>query len=343
MLKNAIFTVSKRKSSKSENNFGRNGIFLWQIMENSARTKKMNERTTTINYKECPLCGSSAIKKRFTCKDWFATGERFEIYECTDCGFAFTQGFPDEKEIGRYYESPTYISHSNTNKGLMNKVYHLVRKIMLCNKTSLVERLTLLKNGRLLDYGAGTGYFARAMEKRGWNVTAIEKSRNARELARKEFGFEMHPVEALSKIKDKELDVVTLWHVMEHIQDLGKMWDELHRMLDDTGIAIIAVPNSKSHDALHYKENWAAYDVPRHLWHFTPGTIMRWGEKHGFILERQYTMPFDGFYISMLSERYKGSSMSMARGLWNGFKGWVAQSKRRSASSSIIYVFRKRR
>ena len=138
--------------------------FCGKLWRNLPGRKKMNERTTTINYKRCPLCGSNAIKKRFTCKDRFATGESFDIYECTDCSFAFTQGFPDEKEIGRYYESPTYISHSNTNKGLMNKVYHLVRKIMLRNKTNLVEKLTLLKNGRLLDYGAGTGYFARAME-----------------------------------------------------------------------------------------------------------------------------------------------------------------------------------
>jgi hypothetical protein len=121
------------------------------------------------------------------------------------------------------------------------------------------------------------------------------------------------------------------------------MWSELHRTLDDTGIAIIAVPNNTSYDAQHYGEHWAAYDVPRHLWHFTPSTMMRWGEKHGFILERQYTMPFDGFYISMLSERNKGSRMYTVKGFWNGLKGWLAQSRRRSASSSIIFVFRKKR
>ena len=130
---------------------------------------------------------------------------------------------------------------------------------------------------------------------------------------------------------------------MEHIQDLDNMWDELYRILDDTGIAIIAVPNSKSYDAQKYGEHWAAYDVPRHLWHFTPNTIMRWGEKHNFLLERQFTMPFDGFYISVLSESNKGSRLHTIKGFWNGFKGWLAQAKRRGASSSIIYVFRKRR
>lgn len=298
---------------------------------------------TVITHDKCPLCKSSAIKKRFACVDEFATGEQFDIFECTACGLAFTQNVPDEKEIDRYYESPTYISHSNTSKGFVNRVYHIVRRIMLQKKARKVEMLTGLKNGRLLDYGAGTGHFARLMETRGWSVTAIEKNGKARELALKEFGFEMLPVEALSAIKDKELDVVTMWHVMEHIQEPDRMWDELHRILGDKGIAIIAVPNSASYDALKYKEHWAAYDVPRHLWHFTPSTIAQWGEKHGFVLDGQYTMPFDGFYISMLSEQYKDSRLHTIRGFWNGFKGWLLQCRRSSASSSIIYVFGKRR
>lgn len=298
---------------------------------------------TVITHDKCPLCKSSAIKKRFACVDEFATGEQFDIFECTACGLAFTQNVPDEKEIDRYYESPTYISHSNTSKGLVNRVYHIVRRIMLQKKARKVEKLTGLKNGRLLDYGAGTGHFARLMEKRGWSVTAIEKNGKARELALKEFGFEMLPVEALSTIKDKGLDVVTMWHVMEHIQEPDSMWDELRRILADNGVAIVALPNSISYDAFKYREHWAAYDVPRHLWHFTPDTIAQWGSKHGFTLEKQYTMPFDGFYISMLSEQYKGSRLHTIRGFWNGFKGWMAQCRRSSASSSIIYVFKKKR
>lgn len=296
-----------------------------------------------INHDSCPLCKSASIRKRFACKDHFATGEAFEIMECPECGFVFTQGVPDEKEVGRYYDSPTYISHSDTRKGLVNKIYHCVRSYMLRKKVKLVERLTVLKNGKLLDYGAGTGHFARAMSDAGWDVTAIEKSGKARELAQKEYGSVMYPEEKLAGIEEKSLDVVTMWHVMEHIQDLDRIWEELYRIIDDTGIAIIAVPNCNSYDAKLYRENWAAYDVPRHLWHFTAGTIMRWAEKHGFILEREFTMPFDGFYISMMSEGYKGSRLHSVKGFWNGFKGWCAQSKRRDASSSIIYVFRKRR
>ena len=305
--------------------------------------KRKGEQMKVINHDKCPLCNSSAIEKRCTCTDGFATGEQFDIFECSACKFAFTQGAPDEAEIGRYYESQAYVPHSDSSKGLGNKLYHIVRKIMLRNKSALVERLTLLKSGRLLDYGAGTGHFAKAMLHKGWNVTAIEKSEKAREFAKEKHGLQMLSAEALAEIKDKELDVVTMWHVMEHIQDLDTMWSELHRTLDDTGIAIIAVPNKASYDAQHYGAHWAAYDVPRHLWHFSPSTMMRWGEKHGFILERQYTMPFDGFYISMLSEHNKGSRMHTVKGFWNGLKGWMAQSRRRSASSSIIFVFRKRK
>ena len=305
-----------------------------------------NQLRQTMNYitlKKCPLCNGTAIVPLFKCKDRFATGEEFHIHKCSSCGFTFTQDFPDEKEIGRYYESPTYISHSNTDKGVVNKVYHIARTIMLQRKRKLVEKLTGKRNGKLLDFGAGTGYFARTMQDAGWEVTAIEKSGNARELALKKFGLKMLPEEKLKETKDKSLDVVTMWHVMEHIQDLDQMWKELHRILEDTGIAVIAVPNSISYDAKRYMENWAAYDVPRHLWHFTPDTIKKWGEKHGFVLEKEYTMPLDGFYISMLSERYKGSGVPGVRGLWTALKGWFAQWTRRDASSSIIYVFRKRR
>ena len=309
----------------------------------SSSTEATVKDLETITHDSCPLCKGSNIKKRFTCKDRFATGEMFDIYECPDCGFVFTQGYPDEKEIGKYYESQTYISHSNTKKGVVNRIYHIVRDIMMRRKVRMIKKLTILNNGKILDYGAGTGYFAHSMAKAGWDVTAIEKSAAAREVAKKEFGIDLLPEEALSTLKDKEYDVVTLWHVLEHIQELDRFWDELYRIIDDTGIAVIALPNCKSYDARRYKEHWAAYDVPRHLWHFTPSTIMRWGEKHGFILEKEFRMPFDGFYISMLSEQYKGSRLSSMKGFWNGFKGWIAQCNRRDAGSSIIYIFRKKR
>lgn len=344
MLKKMFFSTSGCKNQKKENKIALNGIFLYQFLgENAQMVNKAMQQMNTITHSRCPLCQGKEISERFRCKDRFATGEEFGISECAGCGFVFTQGFPDEKEIGKYYESSTYISHSNTKKGLTNKIYHIVRRIMMRRKVRLIKRLTYLKSGKILDYGAGTGHFAHSMAEAGWSVTAIEKSAQAREAAKREFGMEILPEEALPAIKEREFDAVTLWHVMEHIQDLDRFWEELYRIIDDTGVAVIAVPNCKSYDAAKYKEHWAAYDVPRHLWHFTPSTMMRWGERHGFILERHYTMPFDGFYISMLSENYKGSRFAGVKGFWTGLRGWIAQSKRRDASSSVIYIFRKKK
>lgn len=296
-----------------------------------------------ITHKKCPLCGSGSIEKRFACKDHFATGEMFDIFHCKECGFVFTQNIPDEKDIAKYYASAAYVSHSDTKKGFVNRLFHIVRKIMLRRKVALIKKLTLLQNGKIVDYGAGTGAFAAAMHRKGWDVTAIEKSEQARLLAKEKHNIEMLPEEGLKKIESGSVDVVTLWHVLEHLQQTDEFWNEMHRILDETGIAVIACPNCSSYDESNYKEHWAAYDVPRHLWHFTPTTIMKQGEKHGFIMERQYPMPFDGFYISMLSEGYKGSRLKTLRGIWNGFLGLCATMDKCSASSSIIYVFRKRK
>ena len=296
-----------------------------------------------ITHKACPLCNSNNLVAQFSCKDYFATGESFEIYKCNDCGFVFTQNIPDETEIGRYYESPEYVSHSDTNKGFINKIYHIVRSIMLRHKVNLVKKLTLLRNGKLLDYGAGTGYFARAMQRKGWRITAIDKSVQARNHSKENFNFEILPEEAFSELEADSYDVITLWHVMEHLQNIDAFWEQAKKLLKKSGIMIVAVPNCASYDAENYGEHWAAYDVPRHLWHFTSSTMMRMGEKHGFILERRYPMPMDGFYVSMLSEKYKGAKIPFIKGMWNGFLGWIATCDKCSAGSSIIYVFRKKR
>lgn len=290
----------------------------------------------------CPVCGKSAIEHSFACKDYFATGEQFDVDRCKECGFAFTQKVPDEKEINRYYESSAYVSHSNTKKGVVNKLFHAVRRIMLRRKVNLMEKLTYLKNGTIVDYGAGTGYFAHAMQRKGWTVAAIEKSEAARTYAKEAFGLEMLPESGLDGIERGSVDIITMWHVLEHVQNIDAMWEKMHALLDVTGIAVIAVPNSLSYDAKYYGKDWAAYDVPRHLWHFTPSTIAAMGRKHGFILEKMMTMPFDGFYISILSEKNRGSSLPLIKGMWRGFRGWLKTCTKREASSSLIYVFRKK-
>ncbi|MDO4756988.1 MAG: class I SAM-dependent methyltransferase [Parabacteroides sp.] len=295
-----------------------------------------------LNINTCPLCGGQPLAHVMTCTDHYASGGQFEVVRCVRCGFLMTQNAPVEAEIGRYYETPDYISHSNTRKGLMNRVYHWVRKWMLSQKAALVKRVSRMSEGCLLDYGTGTGYFADTMQRKGWQVKAIEKSSQARTFAKETFGLDVEPETVLPSFAEASFDVVTLWHVMEHLEHLNEMWETLHRILKDRGVLVVAVPNAASYDAKKYNEWWAAYDVPRHLWHFTPDTMQQLGSKHGFLLEELHPMPFDAFYVSMLTEKYKGKSLSFVRGLWTGILAWFSALGRKERSSSIIYVFRKK-
>lgn len=290
----------------------------------------------------CPLCGGQQLEHALTCTDYYASGETFEVVRCAHCGFLMTQNAPVEAEIGRYYETPDYISHSDTRKGLMNSLYHVVRRVMLGRKAARVNRAARLKKGALLDYGTGTGYFADAMARRGWTVSAVEKNAAARAFAKEHFGLEVLPETGLKDFADASMDVVTLWHVMEHLEDLNGMWDVFYRLLKKQGVLIVAVPNPDSYDARKYGNEWAAYDVPRHLWHFRPSVMQRFGVKHGFILEGRFPMPMDAFYVSMLSEKYKGSRLPFVKGLWTGLLAWFSALGKKERSSSMIYVFRKK-
>ena len=292
--------------------------------------------------KACPLCGGTQIERALTCVDHYASGEMFHLCRCQDCGFLFTQDFPVEAEIGRYYETPDYISHSDTKKGAMNSVYHWVRNYMLGRKARLVAHEAHRKEGRLLDIGTGTGYFADTMQRRGWQVEAVEKNAGARAFAKEHFNLDVKPDTALTDFAPGSFDVITLWHVMEHLEPLNEMWQTLNSLLTDKGVLIIAVPNSSSFDAKKYGAYWAAYDVPRHLWHFTPGTIQQFGSKHGFIMAERHPMPFDAFYVSMLTEKHMRHSCTFLRGMITGTLAWLSSLVKKERSSSMIYVFRKK-
>lgn len=294
-----------------------------------------------VNITSCPLCGGTQLEPTLTCVDHYASGETFRLCRCRTCGFVFTQDFPAEAEIGRYYETPDYISHSDTRRGLMNTVYHWVRAVMLGRKARLVMEEAHRRKGRLLDIGTGTGYFAHAMDERGWQVDAVEKNAGARAFAKEHFGLEVRPDDALSSLQGP-YDVITLWHVMEHLEHLNETWEQLRSLLAPKGVLVVAVPNCSSADARRYGAAWAAYDVPRHLWHFTPDTMQRFGAKHGFILAQRHPMPFDAFYVSMLTEKYLGHRMPFVRGLLRGAGAWFSALGRKDRSSSLIYVFRKK-
>lgn len=295
----------------------------------------------TIN--DCPLCGSTQLKHTMTCTDAYASGKQFELFCCKECDFMFTQGAPAGDDMNNYYATSEYISHSDTKKGVMNTIYHWVRNYMLGRKARLVAKTVYRSTGKLLDIGTGTGYFPDAMRKRGWEVEGIEKNAQARTFAKENFDLDIKDEKALDAFEEGAFDVVTLWHVMEHLEHLNETWDRLYALLAEKGILIVAVPNRVSYDAEKYGANWAAYDVPRHLWHFTPATIQQLASKHGFIMAERYPMPFDAFYVSMLSEKQMKHFGAFLRGAYIGLMAWFSALGRKERSSSMIYIFRKKR
>ncbi len=294
-----------------------------------------------VHLNNCPLCDSSKIGTYLHGKDFFSSGEDFDIVQCESCGFKFTKDFPDDESISSYYDSPDYISHSNTRKGLVNSIYHWVRSLMLNKKTSLVNYYSANK-GKLLDIGCGTGYFAGKMKQNGWKVLAIEKNPQVREFVKATWGIEVQDSDQLLKFPEKEIDVITLWHVLEHLEQLNETMKQLHLILKDKGTLIIALPNSDSYDAKVYKKFWAAYDLPRHLWHFCPSTFNHLAEQHGFKIVQTVRMPFDIFYIALLSEKYAKRPMALIRAIYHGMFGWLKSLTNAENTSSLIYVLKKK-
>ena len=294
-----------------------------------------------IHYNHCPACGSADISFVLKAKDETVSNEYFEVWECNNCTLRFTQDIPDEKNISRYYQSSAYISHSNTSQGIVNKLYHTVRSITLQSKRRLVEKTSGKKTGSLLDIGAGTGAFASTMKKNGWTVTGLEPDETARANAKKDFDIELQPTENLSLLQPNTFNVITLWHVLEHVHNLHTYLDTFYSLLTDSGILIIAVPNYTSYDAKAYSTNWAAYDVPRHLYHFSPKSMDTLLKAHQFKLIQQKPMWFDSFYVSLLSEKYASGKNGFLPAFAKGALSNLRAVGKPGNCSSVIYVAKK--
>lgn len=289
----------------------------------------------------CPCCGSSAWQPAGQVKDWSISGEWFDLKECPDCHLKMTFPQPEPKDIGRYYASTEYISHSDTKTGLINRLYHSAREYMLNKKWKWVTKSSGLDSGTLLDIGTGTGHFAHYMKGRGWSVTALEPDDTARKIALDKLGLEIHPLEDLGHQPTHSFDVITLWHVLEHVHDLSGYMRHFLELLTPGGVLLIAVPNHTSKDANAYGATWAAYDVPRHLWHFSPDSMNKLLTRHGFKLTGKIAMPLDAFYVSMLSEKYKGNNtFGPVAGFRSGLETFFAGQKDVDQASSIIYIAR---
>jgi SAM-dependent methyltransferase len=286
----------------------------------------------------CPACGHHPLGEAGKVKDHSVSGEWFGLLACPACGLRKTAPQPAPEVIGKYYASSDYVSHSDTRTGAVNQLYHFARQFMLGRKAAWVIQAAGRTSGRLLDVGAGTGYFAEHMRDRGWTVTALEPDEGARRLALERAKLAIRPAEDLFTLEPGTFDVITLWHVLEHVHAPADYLRQFRKLLAPGGMLIIAVPNPESRDARQYGPDWAAWDVPRHLWHFSPEAMRRMFLACGFAMSGMRTMPLDAFYVSMLSERYKGRGfMSLMTGAWSGLRTWIASWANRERASSLIY------
>ena len=286
----------------------------------------------------CPVCNSNSLVPFLTCKDYLVSQKDFVIQRCQKCSFQFTNPRPDSEEIGSYYKSEQYVSHNDQSSGLINTAYRVARNFTLNSKVNLVNKING-NAGHILDVGCGTGTFLENCKEQGWQIVGVEPDAEAARAAITKLQIDI-PTD-ISRLERTDLfDIITLWHVLEHIPDLDKTIHQLYERLADDGTLLIAVPNSDSYDAQYFKQYWAAYDVPRHLHHFTPKTIELLFKEHSFSLVDKKPMVLDAFYIALLSTRYQTGKTNYLKSVQIGLQSNIA-ARRTGNSSSQIYLFKK--
>ncbi len=291
-----------------------------------------------ILYEQCPICGQTNIHKVLGAEDYTVSHEVFDIWECTNCTLRFTQGVPEPDKIGAYYQSETYISHSDTRQGFVNKAYHAVRLRTLQSKKNLVQKQTGRSTGKMLDVGSGTGAFVNVMKRAGWDTMGLEPDQAARVRAAELYGVTLEETGKLFELPSDSFDAITLWHVLEHVHDLHGYMKRLGNLLKPEGRLFIAVPNYTSYDGGYYGAHWAAYDVPRHLYHFSPRAMRVLLSLHGLKLEVIRPMWYDSFYVSMLSEQYRNKKSNLSGAMVRGAMSNLRAFGDRESCSSVIYI-----
>ena len=278
---------------------------------------------------------SHYTKKYLTTKDFLVSGEVFDLIYDQELEMLRTEPQPSIDKLALYYESKEYLSHTDEARGLFASLYQVIKIWSIRKKLGLILKQNQGK-GSLLDIGAGTGEFLKAAKEKGWLVEGVEPNAKAVKIAA-EKGLSLES--SLEPLKNRTFDVVTLWHVLEHMHNLDQTILDLERLVNPNGTLIIAVPNFKSFDAKHYGKFWAAYDTPRHLWHFSQKSL-RLLFNNQFELKETLPMMFDSYYVSLLSEKYRTGSSFSFKGIWIGF---VSNIKGRHSKeySSHIYCFKK--
>jgi 2-polyprenyl-3-methyl-5-hydroxy-6-metoxy-1,4-benzoquinol methylase len=273
-------------------------------------------------------------KSFITVKDFSVSGESFSLLLNEEYQILKTHPQPTLDKLGSYYEFEDYISHTDGKRTLFEKMYHFIKRKAIRDKVSLINSYQPVK-GRILDIGAGTGDFLLECKNQNWDILGIEPNDKAKGIA---LGKGIKFGDTIEKLESNSFDVITMWHVLEHVPDVEHQVAELKRLLKPSGTIIIAVPNFKSYDANHYKEFWAAYDVPRHLWHFSKTAIEKLFDKQNMNLEDIKPMWFDSFYVSLLSEKYKSGKMNFISGFFIGLISNVSGFFKKEFSSHIYVL-----
>ena len=286
----------------------------------------------------CPLFEKKTVLKNYiNVKDCSNTQEEFTIVSCETTNFLFTNPRPKEKDISKYYDFEDYISHSNKKNDFISKLYHLVRSFSIKRKYKLISKL--ISSKKILDVGSGTGEFLSYMKIKKFDTYGVEIAKKARELSIKNHGLIVK--DSLSSLKEKNFDIITMWHVLEHVYDLDGYMKKIKSLLNDNGILIIAVPNHKCFDQKFYGKHWAGWDVPLHLWHFDKDSMLKLSNKYDFEISSIHPLYFDSFYVSLLSSKYKHNSSKLVQSFIIGLYSNLIAKFKTGEYSSLIYVLKK--
>ncbi len=288
--------------------------------------------------KNCPVCNKIQFELFLSVKDHFLSMEQFQLMKCVSCGFIFISPRPGADEIGRYYKSEDYISHDSSKNDLISKIYRTARTFSIRQKFNLVKRYSFSPS--ILDYGCGTGEFLAYCSKNGLKTTGLEPSEKARLFAINQNHLTVYKNLEELKCQPGRFDCITLWHVLEHIHALNETVETIKSLLAQTGVLIVAVPNCNSHDANIYKSFWAAYDVPRHLYHFTEKSMTKFFSKHHFKIQAIIPQKLDAYYVSMLSEKYSSGKNNYFKSMLKGFQSNYLAKKTQKGYSSQIYILK---
>jgi 2-polyprenyl-3-methyl-5-hydroxy-6-metoxy-1,4-benzoquinol methylase len=281
----------------------------------------------------CPACKHPSFHNFLICTDYAISGDSFALVKCDQCQHIFVNPRPSPEQIGKYYDSPDYISHSSKPKTLTDRLYNLARYFTARRKLALIKSYTG-KKGKLFDFGCGTGYFLKVAQAKGWEIAGMEPNVGARSTAQEVTGIEI--LDSLPP-EDQKFDVITAWHVVEHVFDVFETLRNLRKRLNKNGMMFIALPNWQSYDARHYQQFWAGYDVPRHLHHFSKHSFVQLARKQKLRLVTTEPMKLDAFYVSLLSEGYKTGNKNILTSIKNGWKS-NQEAKQTGGYSSLIYI-----